>query len=171
MNVTFLNSNPNINSNNLLQIDDAHITFKNFEGRGDQYNREGDRNFSVIIDDPEIAEALQRDGWNVKIKAPREEGDLPRMTLKVKVKFNSRGPKIYLLSNGKQTLLSEDNVSCLDYADIISCDMDIRAYDWENNGKTGRTAYLNALRVRQNVDRFAMDFAEEEFPGEEIAPF
>ena len=170
MNVNILNSNPNVQSNNLLQIDDARITFKNFEGRGDQFNREGDRNFSVIIDDVDIAEALQKDGWNVKIKAPREEGELPRMTLKVKVKFNSRGPKIYLVSNGHQVLLDEDAVASLDFADIISCDMDIRAYDWENNGKSGRTAYLNAMRVRQNVDRFAQELGESEFPGEEV-PF
>lgn len=38
----------------ILQIDDIdgrQIIFKNFEGRGDKFNREGDRNFSLRIDD------------------------------------------------------------------------------------------------------------------------
>ena len=56
------------------------------------YNNEGDRNFSVIIPNEEIAEALKNDlneygvGWNVKIRAPKEEGEMPLMHLKVKVK-------------------------------------------------------------------------------------
>ena len=36
---------------NKLVIDNARLIFKNFSGKGDNYNREGDRNFAVIIDD------------------------------------------------------------------------------------------------------------------------
>ncbi len=139
----------------ILQIDDARITHRNFSGIGSKYNREGDRNFSLVIDDQEIADALVEAGWNVKIKAPREEGDMPFMFLPVKIKFNDRGPNAYLKAGNKLVELDEESIDCLDNVDIMSVDLDIRPYDWEVNGKTGRTAYLYAIRVTQEVDRFA----------------
>mgnify|MGYP001509972592 FL=1 len=58
----------------ILQIDDARIIHRNFAGRGDKYTREGDRNFSLVVPDQELADRLIADGWNVKIKPPREDG-------------------------------------------------------------------------------------------------
>ena len=57
-------------------------------------------------------------------------------------------------------------MSMLDDIDIRSVDLDIRPYDWEVNGKTGRTAYLQAMEVTQEIDRFAARMAEEEHPEE-----
>lgn len=152
-----------------LEINDARIIWPNFEGRGDRFNKQGDRNFTLVIPDQEIAEALMNDknkygdGWNVKIKK-RDEGEAPFMNLKVKVQFNGRGPNIYLVSGDKQVALNEDTVKCLDYIDIVSCDMDIRPYDGEMpNGQTFRTAYLSAMRVHQRVDRFSMENDDFDF--------
>lgn len=141
----------------ILQIDDARIIYRNFSGEGSKFNREGDRNFSVIIDNPEIADELVAQGWNVKIREPREEGDDPFIHLPVKVKFNDRGPNVYLQSGNRRVRLDEESISCLDNVDIINVDLDIRPYDWEVNGKTGRTAYLHSMCVTQEVDRFAAD--------------
>lgn len=141
----------------ILQIDDAKIIYRNFSGEGSKFNREGDRNFSLIIDDPDVADELVAQGWNVKIREPREEGDNPFIHLPVKVKFNDRGPRIYLITGDRRNELDEESVGILDNVDIISVDLDIRPYDWEVNGKTGRTAYLHSMRVIQEVDRFAMD--------------
>lgn len=148
----------------ILQIDDARIIYRNFAGRGDKYNREGDRNFAVLIPDEELANELVEKGWNVKIKPPREEGDVPFMFLPVKVKFNDRGPNVYLQTGGRRNRLDEESVGCLDNIDIIGVDLDIRPFDWDVNGKSGRTAYLQAIRVIQDVDRFAERFASEEYP-------
>lgn len=145
----------------ILQIDDARFIYRNFSGVGTKFNREGDRNFSVIIDDPAIADELVAQGWNVKIREPREEGDDPFIHLPVKVKFNDRGPRIYLVSGNRKNELDEESVAILDNVDIISVDLDIRPYDWEVNGKTGRTAYLHSMCVIQEVDRFAYRFDEE----------
>lgn len=147
MNVTFA-------PKGLLQIDDAKIIFRNFRGEGGKFNREGDRNFAIIIDDQDICDALVKEGWNVKIKAPREEGDMPFMYLTVKVKFNGNGPRVYLETGDRQNRLDENSVSILDDIDIRKADLDVTPYDWATNGKTGRTAYLRALRVTQEVDRF-----------------
>ena len=140
---------------NILQIDDARIIFKNFEGRGDKFNREGDRNFSLLIEDPNTADALIREGWNVKIKPARDEDEGDFMRLPVKVKFTDYGPNIYLISNGNKIELDEESIGCLDNIDIESVDMDLRPYDWEVNGRTGRTAYLQSMAVIQRINRFA----------------
>lgn len=156
----------------VLQIDEARITFRNFRGEGGKFNKEGDRNFALIIPDEEMAEALQNDvnqygaGWNVKIKPPREEGDEPFMYLSVKVKFSSRGPIVYLQSGNNRVKLTEDTISMLDEIDIESVDLDIRPYDDEINGKPFRAAYLQSMCVTQNIDRFTAKFASEEYPEE-----
>lgn len=155
MNVTFA-------PRGIVQIDDARIIYRNFAGEASKFNRAGDRNFSIVIDDEEIKDALVNEGWNVKIKPPREEDDDPFMHLPVKVKFNDRGPNVYLKSGDNVVKLDEEDVACLDDVDILGVDLDIRPYDWEVNGKTGRTAYLQAMHVTQRVDRFANRFAEGE---------
>ena len=150
----------------ILQINDARIVFRNFRGEGGPYNREGDRNFALVIPNEDIADELIKDGWNVKIKEAREEGDQPFIFLTVKVKFNDRGPHIYLKTGEAVNKLDEETVSCIDDIDILSVNLDIRPYDWEINGKTGRTAYLQSMEIIQEIDRFATRYAEEEYPEE-----
>lgn len=147
----------------ILQIDDARIAFRNFEGRGDKFNRDGDRNFALVIPNQEIADALLDEGWNVKIKPARDEGEEPFMFLKVKIKFNDRGPNCYLVSRGRRQRLDEESVRVLDRVDIQSVDLDIRPYDWEMRGETGRSAFLQSIKVVQRVDD---RFADEEWPEE-----
>lgn len=139
----------------ILQIDDARIVYRNFSGTGSKFNREGDRNFAVVIPDPDMTDELVNRGWNVKIKPPRDEDDTPFMFLPVKIKFNERGPKVYLQSGERTVELDEEGIDCLDDVDILGVDLDIRPYDWEVNGKSGRTAYLQSIHVVQEIDRFA----------------
>ena len=152
---------------NMLQIDDAKIIFRNFEGRGDKYNREGVRNFSILIEDPDTADALAEKGWNVKIKPGRDEDEGPFMRLPVKVKFTDYGPNVYLVTGDRRNELDEESVGCLDNIDIESVDLDIRPYDWDVNGRTGRTAYLQSMQVVQRIDRFAARYAAKD----ETVPF
>lgn len=156
----------NVNFNEargLLELEDCRIIYRNFSGTEGKFNREGDRSFSIVISDQKIADELIAMGWNVKIKAPREEGEEPFMTLKVKVKFNGRGPSVYVISDdAKPKRLSEETIGILDEIDIQSVNMDLRAYDWDINGKLGRTAYLQAIEVIQNVDRFSAKYSAED---------
>ena len=148
----------------ILQIEDARIIYRNFAGIGSKYNREGDRNFAVIIPNQEIADELIADGWAVKIKPPRDEDESPFMYLPVKVKFNNRGPAAYVKSGNSVQRLNQDTIGMLDEIDIQSVDMDLRGYDWEVNGKTGRSAYLQAINVIQNIDRFGAQYQAQELP-------
>ena len=83
------------------------------------------------------------------------------MYLPVKVKFNDRGPNVYLKTGRVMNKLDEESIECLDQIDILSVDLDIRPYDWTiqegtPNEKSGRSAYLQAMRVTQEIsDRFA----------------
>lgn len=147
-----------------LQIDGGMITHRNFAGRGDQYNRPGDRNFSLIIPTQEMADDLIAQGWNVKIRDARDEGGEPFMFLKVKVKFNDRGPAVYLKSGSAVNRLDEDSVGMLDDIQISNVDLDIRPYDWTlADGSSGRTAYLQGMDVEQKLDRFAARYARDEY--------
>ena len=156
----------------IVEINDARIIFCNFSGKPSKYNREGDRNFAVVIPNREIADALIEDvndlgvGWNVKIRDPRNEDESEFMYLPVKLKFNNRGPAVYLKTAGKLNKLDEESIDCLDDVEIASVDMDIRPYDDEINGKPFRTAYLQSICITQNIDRFAARYAEEECPEE-----
>ena len=159
----------NFAARGVVQIDEARIIYRNFAGAPSKFNREGDRNFAVVIDDQDIADALTEKGWNVKIKPPREVGDDPFMYLPVKVKFNEKGPRVYLqndLGGRNRVTLDEDTVGILDNVDITNVDLDIRPYDWDVQGKTGRTAYLQSICVTQEVDRFLDRYAEQESPEE-----
>ena len=147
----------------IIQIDDASIIYRNFAGEASKFNRAGDRNFAVVISEQWIADALVQEGWNVKIKPPREEGDGVFMYLPVKVKFNDRGPNVYLKSGNNTVKLDEESIRCLDDIDILSIDLDIRPYDWEVSEKTGRTAHLQSMEVTQEVDRFAERHEHEMF--------
>ena len=162
----------NFGPRGVIMIDDARIIYRNFEGRGDKYNREGDRNFAVLIDDENIAKQLCADvndlgaPWNVKIKDPRDEGDIPFMYLPVKVKFNNRGPNVYLVSGTRRNVLGPESIGMLDQIEIESVNLDIRPYDDMINGKPFRAAYLQSIEVHQRIDRFAAQYAEEEYPEE-----
>ena len=146
---------------NILEIEDARIIYRNFSGAPSKFNREGDRNFAVIIPNEEIKDQLVEEGWNVKIKPPREDFDEPFMFMPIKVVFNNRGPAAYVRSGDSVTRLNEETIDMLDEIDIASVDMDVRPYDWEVNGRTGRSAYLQAINVTQNVDRFGARYSEE----------
>ena len=146
----------------ILQIDDARIIYRNFRGEASKYNREGDRNFALVIPNEEIADALTKEGWNVKVKPPRDEDDQPFMFLPIKIKFNDRGPSVYLVTGDRHNKLDEESIGLLDDIDIASASIDVRPYDWEVNGKTGRAAYLQSLEVIQEIDRFAARFVENE---------
>lgn len=143
-----------------VTIEDARIVFRNFSGKEGQYNREGDRNFAVILED-ELAEQMAADGWNVKYLKPREEDDSPTPYVQVKVKYGkARPPRVVLITSRGRTQLDEDTIMILDWADIELVDLIIRPYEWDVNGRTGITAYLQTIFITIAEDELERKYAD-----------
>lgn len=148
---------------NTVLMEGVRIIFRNFAGKEGQYNRSGDRNFAVLLDEP-IAAAMSEDGWNVKMLNPRDgdENDQPQAYLPVSVNFRGRPPRIVMITSRGRTNIDEDQVETLDWVDIINVDLIVRPYEWSVNGKSGIKAYLQALYVTIEEDRLEAKYAELE---------
>jgi hypothetical protein len=148
-------------SENTVLMEGVRIIFRNFAGKEGQYNREGDRNFAVLLDDP-TAEAMASDGWNVKWLKPREDEDAtPQAYLPVSLNFGKgRPPRVVMITSRGRTQLDENMVELLDWADITNVDLIVRPYEWTVSGKSGIKAYLQSIYVTIEEDELERKYAE-----------
>lgn len=161
----------NINKKEKLEvrIDNAKIMFRNFAGASKNYNPAGNRNFCVFLPD-DIAESMERDGWYVRWLNSRE-GEAPQAMISVKLNYGNYPPNIVLVSDGKMSKLSEENVNVLDFAELEQVDLILRGYTWEVQGKSGIKAYLKEGYFVLVVDELAkkysnsLDTAQEAIGG------
>lgn len=147
--------------NNTVNIENARIGFRNFEGREGPYNKMGQRSFAVFLD-MDTAEKLHKDGWNVKFPKEHEgidpEEDTRDPFINVTVAFENYPANVFLISNEVPTRLGEDEVLMLDWAELENVDLVIRPYTWSVNGKSGIKAYLKAGYFTIVTDAFAAKY-------------
>ena len=136
----------------------AEIFMKNFTGRAGRYTPEGTRNFMLRLPQ-DVAEQLAEDGWNVSYLKPYDDGDLPTPALRVAVNFKYwQPPEIYKVVGNTKTLLSEENVSILDTAEIVKVDLRVRPRVWGDANKGGIKAYLEKMYVTVEEDDLDADY-------------
>jgi len=169
------------NKDNTLIIKNAVIVRRNFEGRVDNYNKSGDRTFSVVIDN-ELAIALKNDGWNVKFdkRYDADDPDAPAY-LDVKVSYDNARyiPKIVQVtydSEGRprRTFFHKNTVANLDSADIEDVRLEINPHNYTVNNHSGIKAYLRTMYFTLVKDPFEDEygpFADEMQQGGYDIPF
>lgn len=153
---------------NIVQ-EDAIIIWKNFSGKPDKFSPQGGKRTFNLVLSADQAEQLVEEGWNVKSREPKDgDGDI-LYYLPVRVNYGGRPPKIYLVTNKQKTLLDEDTVGSLDYAEIEKVDLVISPYPWDMGGKSGITAYVKTMYVTIAQDEFADKYGDYDDDADEIA--
>lgn len=147
-----------------ITIEDAKIIFKNFQGKEGPYNRAGERNFGVLIDDDD-AKVLANDGWNIKFLSPREEDpdQHPQAWLPVKVKFGKIPPTAVLITSRGKVKLTEETIGQLDWSYFKTVDLVIRPYNYPAFGGRetgGISAYLKAIYVTIQEDDLSLKYGD-----------
>lgn len=149
-------------ANGEITIRDANLPrgqWRNFSGRETKFNPAGKRSFTVFLD-PDIAQALKADGWNVKFMEAREADEEGQHHLSVAVSFEVRPPTIVLITSRGRRNLTEDEVEFLDWFDYSKVDMIIRPYAWSVRGESGVKAYLKSIYCTVAEDELAIEYSQ-----------
>lgn len=147
-----------------VTLEDVKIKFRNFAGKEDQFNREGQQNFTIELP-LEVAEDMANDGWNIKVLKAREDvdGEVDTPILNVAVNFDGpRPPQVTMISGNRRTNLTKDTVEALDWADITNVDLIISPSSWSFNGKSGVKAYLEKAFITIEEDDLERKYAHLE---------
>lgn len=149
-----------LDPNTTVLFEDARIIFRNFAGNEGPMNAAGDRNFCVVLTDPDVAEQMAADGWLVKQGKESPDGDVRDPYLQVKVSYKGRPPKVVMITSRGRTELGEDEIEVLDWSQFKNVDMIIRPYKWTVGAKSGIKAYLKSMFVTIEEDELDLKYAD-----------
>lgn len=146
-----------------LNFENCRIVCRNFAGVQTDFNKAGDRNFGVLIDD-EMVPRLQEEGWKIKFFKARPDDPTQHQQawLKVNVKFGKVPPIANLISSRGRTRLDANTIGQLDFCRIKNVDLVVRPYCYpaSNIAPAGISAYLKAIYVTIDEDNFAAKYAD-----------
>ena len=86
--------------------------------------------------------------------------------LQVAVEYKNFPPRIVQISGNGQTVLTENQLSLLDDAEITNIDLIIRPYNYNVNGKSGVKAYCKTMYVTLQ-EEFGGKYADIPYSNEE----
>lgn len=153
---------------NTFTIENAQLIFKNFSGAPDKFDKVGSPNFHIRVDET-LADELRGLGLNVKPLRthPDDPDDEQFYHIKVKMNFDSRRPpRVVLVTDdgikSRRQELDKDTVRILDGAHITLADLTLNLYEWEVNGQTGVTPYLQTLYATIELDPIEAKYMSQE---------
>lgn len=147
-------------------VDNPYLQWMNFSGTETPNNRKGRRNVCWRIPDPELAQKLAEDGYNVKHHSVRdgyegEEYDYLQIQLNYRdkdgvpfaEKYPGLVPEVWKVDeDGYAILIGEDGVGFFDNQIITDAVLEFRRYDWNYNRKTGTTACIKRIFLTVKTD-------------------
>lgn len=144
----------------IVTIQNTQLVLKNFSGeKGRYFNSSGNPEFACVIP-PELAELMTADGWNVKQFKPKpEDTNEPDFFIKIKIGVNGRPPRMKMITSAGQKDISVEDCQVFDYVRIAKVDLTLSPYEYEFQGKTGISAYLNSLFVTVEEDELDRKYA------------
>lgn len=137
--------------------------YENFAGRETRYNAEGNRNFNVKIDDPNIAQTLINDGFYLKKMDKLDEDSPDVWQMKISFKYtptsnNEIDPehdvKIKVINNGQSAELTRHNIHSLDKMIIKSATVKFHPYHWDKKDPSKCSAWLDSAKFRVQSDYY-----------------
>lgn len=148
---------------NDVTLRNVRIIFRNFAGAPTRFNAAGGkRTFSILLNETEAKE-LSSMGFNVKALKQRDPDDDPAFHLSVEVSYRVKPPRIVFISNQgrKRTVIDEDTVGLIDYAEVEKIDLTINPYRWEMENAHGVKAYLKTMYVTIREDELDIEYAQD----------
>jgi hypothetical protein len=149
---------------NNLKLEGVRVlpgSFKNFSGAPTKFNPQGGKRTFNIELDPELAQQLIDEGWNVRLRTPRDEDEEPLHYMEVTCRFDNYPPNMFMIAGKVRTRLDEESVSELDYGRILEADLTISPYEWETSTGSGIKAYLKTGYFIMEEDDWADKYAED----------
>ena len=115
-----------------IELQDATLLFPNFAGVPNQFNKAGDRNSCVLIDDA-LAGQLSAIGWNVRIGKSSDPDVIPGKFISFTVNTDAKfPPRLWLIRQGRRPeLMAPEDFNILDFARFKSVSLKINHYIWQ----------------------------------------
>lgn len=136
-------------------VEEARIGFKNFAGEVGPYNKDGKKDFALMIDNDELLNDLVEQGYNVKYPKPNPEinpeEDTRSPYLMIKVDRQVSPLVIKVDVNGAELSrqrVPNEETGMLDWLSPKTIDLVVRPYDYSDSGftnGTGISAWLNEI--------------------------
>lgn len=145
----------------MVTIENTQLVLKNFAGeKGRYFNTSGNPEFAVVLP-PELAKAMEKDGWNIKQFKPKEDDvNEPDFFIKVKVGVKGRPPRLVLINSKGRVDVDVDGCVVFDYVSAKNVDVILNPYSYEFQGATGISAYVQSLYVTVEEDELERKYAD-----------
>ena len=168
-------------------FENCNIDFSNFAGEGSKYNKAGERDFTLSINDEASATELRDQGWSMQAVTnnPQEMArleasgwrnvklneyvDETKFRLKVKISFNPPSPriapsKITTYSGRVVTEISEEAAGMLDgmIGRFQQVDVEVRPRWWldDATNEWNIKAYLHDMRIVLQTSKLDEKYAD-----------